>query len=114
MKDDCEKDPFEHLSGGMEALMNCMKSLGNHLKWTSVEVSFPESDKNVLVYSEGDNICIAYHIGRTGWWSHPCSGDWDNSLIDVTHWMPLPNPPCLDPDNPQGYPAHIKPFKDNE
>ena len=61
------------------------------MTWISVKDELPEDDANVLGYSEGYAFSVAYHT-KKGWFYHPEidheSGD--NSLIDVTHWMPLP------------------------
>lgn len=64
------------------------------MKWTSVEDQIPQTDENVLTYSEGYAIAVGYHT-KKGWFYHPeISHEWgDNSLIDVTHWMSLPGVP---------------------
>lgn len=54
----------------------------------------PEETDDILVVSDEDNVEVM-------WWD--CDGLWDcwaprNSNIssdDVTHWMPLPEPPSL-------------------
>lgn len=64
------------------------------LPWIRVEDKVPQNDQPVLAYDEGECIVVAYYT-YTGWWSHPCQDGNDNSLIDVTHWMPLPNHPKI-------------------
>lgn len=61
--------------------------------WISVEDQLPDDDNSVLTISEGYFQCVGYHT-RKGWFYYPNDQEWnDNSLIDVTHWMPLPKPP---------------------
>lgn len=60
-------------------------------KWIPVEERLPEKDKYCFCYS------IKYggymFIGYRGWYS----GEWMEGgtmhIGDVTHWMPLPEPP---------------------
>ena len=53
-------------------------------KWISVEERLPESDGFYLTYRE-DDVRVTWY-GSGGLWRHI----WNN---DVTHWMPLPEPP---------------------
>ena len=41
----------------------------------------PDIGIEVLVYSEDDGICVDYYVGDSF------------GYYDVTHWMPLPEPP---------------------
>ena len=50
-------------------------------KWISVNDRLPEAGKFVLIYNEINGVCLDYHDGATF------------GYYDVTHWMPLPNPP---------------------
>ena len=64
-----------------------------NMEWISVENEVPSDDANVLTYSDGYSITVGYHT-KKGWFYHPDDqGLRDNSLIDVTHWMELPDPP---------------------
>lgn len=64
-----------------------------NMEWISVEDAVPNDDNNVLTYSEGYASAVGYHT-KKGWFYHPDDQPRsDNSLIDVTHWMPLPQPP---------------------
>lgn len=59
-------------------------------KWISVKDRLPTKDKLVLVIN-GDRIEIMTYLGH-----YKSSLYWVNSWgkpIDVTHWMPLPEPP---------------------
>jgi hypothetical protein len=66
-------------------------------EWISVEVRLPELDVVVDVYSRQPQCKSGQRI--TGSWLEG-SGEWSTihdgffrSIPDVTHWMPLPNPP---------------------
>ena len=62
-------------------------------KWISVKERLPEKDQYVLI-SNGKSICV----GELFLLPYTLTGDlmWvtDNGFVrDVTHWMPLPEPP---------------------
>ena len=50
-------------------------------RWIPVAERLPEIGIVVLVYSEDDGICVDYYGGDSF------------GYYDVTHWMPLPQPP---------------------
>ena len=50
-------------------------------RWIPVTESLPDIGIEVLVYSEDDGICVDYYAGDSF------------GYFDVTHWMPLPEPP---------------------
>ena len=59
------------------------------MEWISVEAELPE-DRQFVIVSGG----IAYH-GRDGRWMTATGCDLPGRPIqwEVTHWMPLPDPP---------------------
>lgn len=66
------------------------------LTWRTIE-SAPYDRTNVLL-SDGDWVSEGYWChddGHEGWYA--AGGDWtdthDTELRNVTHWMPLPEPP---------------------
>lgn len=61
-------------------------------KWISVEESLPDSGKKVLLYCKPIGITTGYYWGKGHKYepSDPCNG-W--CLMNVTHWMPLVEPP---------------------
>ena len=50
-------------------------------EWISVKDRLPDVGKFVLIYNEINGVRLDYHDGATF------------GYYDVTHWMPLPNPP---------------------
>jgi|SRR5580692_3743269 hypothetical protein len=81
-------------------LLGCLNNTeSKSMEWISVKDKFPEDCENVLIYCSGFPITGAYLIFSKQ--KSPICwqvNDWDESegtllLGDVTHWMPLPNPP---------------------
>ena len=77
------------------------------MEWIKIEDKFPNEDELVWLYSENTK-CIflgsRVYLNNEGWfWSSIDSGTYvykglisgDCSIddLDVTHWMPLPEPP---------------------
>lgn len=58
-------------------------------RWIPVTERLPEDDATVLTYKNGIVEVQKYEKRRNGW---ICKG-WFWSLANVTHWMPLPEPP---------------------
>ena len=50
-------------------------------EWISVKDRLPDVGKFVLIYNEINGVLLDYHDGATF------------GYYDVTHWMPLPQPP---------------------
>ena len=50
-------------------------------RWIPVTERLPDIGIEVLVYSEDDGVCVDYYGGDSF------------GYYDVTHWMPLPEPP---------------------
>ena len=50
-------------------------------EWISVNDRLLDVGKFVLIYNEINGVCLDYHDGVTF------------GYYDVTHWMPLPEPP---------------------
>lgn len=64
-------------------------------EWISVKDRLPERDQKVLVYDAGDETEIhVYHLREDldGLYWDDESG-WAVDFENVTHWMPLPEPP---------------------
>ena len=50
-------------------------------EWIPVTERLPDVGIEVLIYSEDDGVCVDYYGGDSF------------GYYDVTHWMPLPEPP---------------------
>jgi hypothetical protein len=57
-------------------------------RWIPAAVELPDSDTDVIVAAEDGHVEAGFHDGRVWRWLNACRID-----IDVTHWMPFPNPP---------------------
>jgi hypothetical protein len=59
-------------------------------EWIPVTERLPEVDALVLVVVSGGHVTPLRRHAQDGFWLHE---DGDIDLINVTHWMPLPEPP---------------------
>lgn len=71
--------------------------LGAVMHWVAVSDRLPEINQHVLVLRNNPNIVTTGYIHKYGHWI------WSNlngsthkadHIYKVTHWMPLPEPPC--------------------
>ena len=64
-------------------------------KWISVKDKLPKVDEIVLIYTPKDKVitsaCINPIEYRGTFWFYPENNGWNED--EVTHWMPLPEPP---------------------
>ena len=79
-------------SGGFYAsstLLGCPKSagVGHRGNWVGVENQLPEEDVRVLVYIDSERSYTKIDTDRM------LNGKWVRWGTDVSHWMPLPEPP---------------------
>lgn len=72
------------------------------MKWISVEIDMPETNpdsdystsKLCLVICAGTcEIALWQHGDEDGGWNNWYSPAYEDSIENVTHWMPLPEPP---------------------
>ena len=61
-------------------------------KWIPVSERLPEHGQIVLCYLRFDDMRILQWDNQFYWWLGYGKGD-DWQKADVTHWMPLPEPP---------------------
>lgn len=61
------------------------------MKWISVDDRLPERDTDVLVFGEHMNTQVGFLFSSNELWFLTLM-DMDE-IVDVTHWMPLPEPP---------------------
>ena len=59
-------------------------------EWIPVTERLPQIGRNVLMFSTKGR-CAEGEFDGSGWWQYRWSA-WINSQ-EVTHWMPLPEPP---------------------
>ena len=71
--------------------------LGVVMHWVAVSERLPEIGKHVLVLRTSPNVVVTGYIHKYGHWI------WSNlngsthkadHIYKITHWMPLPEPPC--------------------
>lgn len=72
-------------------------------EWINVKDRLPEHDQRVLIFAESkenfDTIIQISHIGNVGLFPSTPIWDWIAPFqyffmnYEITHWMPLPNPP---------------------
>lgn len=59
-------------------------------EWIAVTEQLPQIGRNVLMFSTKGR-CAEGEFDGSGWWQYRWSA-WIDSQ-EVTHWMPLPEPP---------------------
>ena len=57
------------------------------MKWISVEDRLPDSDTHLIVCHDDGGVGTAF------FYNDLFSRDWRSIFDDITHWMPLPEPP---------------------
>lgn len=60
-------------------------------EWISVKDRLPEEDTDVLIFSRKFKICTIGRCMKSSWgrwWTTNHAG-----CANITHWMPLPEPP---------------------
>ena len=62
------------------------------MEWIDARKQLPDKDPLwCLVFADGAINCAAWNHGRWEDWTN--ASDYNVRLSDVTHWMPLPDPP---------------------
>ena len=76
---------------------NALSDKDNVMHWVAVSEQLPETKQHVLVLRTNPNVVTTGYIHEYGHWI------WSNlngsthkadNIYKVTHWMPLPDPPC--------------------
>lgn len=62
------------------------------INWVAVEEKMPESGQCVLLYSKDGGVAEGAYLSSKG---HFEQWRWNAILTNVSHWMPIPEPPCL-------------------
>ena len=86
-----------YIGGCFHSAVLFMLELGRWRKmseWIYVHDSFPENGLpeetgNYLIFYKGE-VMMAHYFARSDYWAY---GYHSNRAYDVTHWMPLPEPP---------------------
>lgn len=72
-------------------------ALKNAMKWISVEEKLPEKAAPVLTWGSHKIPTVCFRTVDEDWvWVEEGDVTFDY-LLGITHWMPLPSPPCLCP-----------------
>lgn len=69
-------------------------AIDTHPHWISVEDELPKTETEVLMVSSGcaDTLCgYRCKVGKNRWYCYNDDEYWHN----ITHWMPMPQPPIL-------------------
>lgn len=64
-------------------------------EWITVKERLPAEDEEVLISAEEDGertAFVAFWRQDAKWWDN-CYTGWVKEHLNVTHWMPLPEPP---------------------
>ena len=83
------------MSKGKENLnepQNSALNITDVMRWVAVEEKMPESGQCVLLYSQKSGVGEGAWIIAKG---HFEQWRWNAIVTNVSHWMPMPNPPCL-------------------
>ena len=82
---------YEPILKRLEKLEKLEKFEQNNNEWISVQDRLPEINTYVLIVYAGYSMFVAYRDNSEG---DLCfRGDDGNPLYNITHWMPLPEPP---------------------
>lgn len=84
---------YEHGWEVCEATILAYGALQNQPFWIPVEEKLPEEFVSVLVYMPDEKPMPTVHEGflaREGMWY---ANHFDREPMEITHWMPLPEPP---------------------
>lgn len=60
----------------------------HQMRWIPVEERLPKPQENPVIACDYTGVCLAWYSPTMGWqYRTGLSG------VDITHWMPLPQPP---------------------
>jgi hypothetical protein len=87
-----------HIAKGYSEAESCAEDIGGEIvplyrspRWIPVSERLPEANEPVLIYTEVLGSHVA-SVDEEGEWFCDYGGEW--LFPNVTHWMPLPEPPA--------------------
>lgn len=76
------------------------------MEWISIKDRLPEESDEGIIFYDGDEVLHGWYMKKYPSWDHDgqvsykedgiCLNETEGSYIplkDVTHWIPMPNPP---------------------
>ena len=77
---------------GSDCEIPTMPTLTPQNEWVSVEERLPASGQNVIA-TNGSDVGEAWYASLSRSWYRYNGLEWNRICREVTHWMPLPEPP---------------------
>lgn len=72
----------------LQAKNDRLKEEVHQMRWIPVEERLPKPQENPVIACDYTGVCLAWYSPTMGWqYRTGLSG------VDITHWMPLPQPP---------------------
>ena len=72
----------------LQAESDRLKEEVQQMRWIPVEERLPKPQENPVIACDYTGVCLAWYSPTMGWqYRTGLSG------VDITHWMPLPQPP---------------------
>ena len=72
----------------LQAENDRLKEEVQQMRWIPVEERLPKPQENPVIACDYTGVCLAWYSPTMGWqYRTGLSG------VDITHWMPLPQPP---------------------
>lgn len=88
-------DLMLHIPGAEEIADFFLANGVTFQKWIPVSERLPEQHSSVIVYRKTKRFSMLHYSSALGF--HFYDSEWgDVTVDDVTHWMPLPEPPKED------------------
>lgn len=85
------REHYESIDPVMEACRMGMEAL-ERTRWIPCSERMPEDFQDVLIWDNRDETSFTGHYAECDGWTVD-GYDVDRSPFDITHWMPLPEPP---------------------
>lgn len=87
------------LSAGIAALYEMEKNAPAVNRWIPCSERLPEPLQNVIVCTDIKTVTLAWLMGDNWYFADTGNGHIEQwGMSDVTHWMPLPEPPEVNSD----------------